>query len=152
MSGPKIIVRCVLLLLIIVNTACTTPRTNPVGYFEIPVIDLNRAIRFYYSVFGFAFTRETIDGNQMALLPLHEGARGISGALAQGKTYVPSTTGTLVYFDTENIDASLSKAVTAGGKMLYPKTSIGPSGFVAEFQDSEGNRIGLHQRKQKISP
>ncbi|WP_375539703.1 VOC family protein [Oscillatoria sp. FACHB-1407] len=25
---------------------------NPVGYFEIPVIDLDRAIRFYEAVFG----------------------------------------------------------------------------------------------------
>jgi predicted enzyme related to lactoylglutathione lyase len=27
--------------------------------------------------------------------------------------------------------------------MLYPKTSVGDAGYVAEIADSEGNRIGL---------
>jgi hypothetical protein len=32
-----------------------------------------------------------------------------------------------------------------GGKTLYPKTAVGKNGFVAEFADSEGNRIALQQ-------
>jgi predicted enzyme related to lactoylglutathione lyase len=44
-----------------------------------------------------------------------------------------------------NINETLKRAVENGGQLLYPKTSIGDLGFVAEFQDSEGNRIALHQ-------
>jgi predicted enzyme related to lactoylglutathione lyase len=40
----------------------------------------------------------------------------------------------------------LSKANANGGKTLYPKTSIGDLGWVAEFEDSEGNRIALHSQ------
>lgn len=119
---------------------------NPVGYFEIPVNDLDRAIGFYEKVFGYDFERATVDGNEMAWFPLDENAPGISGALAKGESYVPSTAGTLVYFSTDDINQTLDKANASGGKTLYPKTSIGELGWVAEFEDSEGNRIALHSR------
>ncbi len=35
-------------------------------YFEIPVFDLERAIKFYSSVFGCEFTRDNVHGNEMA--------------------------------------------------------------------------------------
>lgn len=53
---------------------------NPVGYFKIPVQDLDRAIRFYEKVLGYDFERTTVDGNEMAWFPLDENAPGISGA------------------------------------------------------------------------
>ena len=119
---------------------------NPVVYFEIPVTDMNRAIAFYSSVFGFLFAKEVIDHNDMAFFPFEDGARGITGALAMGEIYVPTVQGILIYFGTDDIDAILHKAVEAGGEILYPKTSNGDLGHVAEFKDSEGNRIALHQK------
>jgi uncharacterized protein len=121
---------------------------NPVGYFEIPVHDLDRAISFYGTVFGYEFERATVDGNEMAWFPMHDDAPGISGALAKGESYTPATTGSLVYFSTDDIDDVLSRANANGGKTLYPKTSIGELGWVAEFEDSEGNRIALHRLPQ----
>lgn len=121
--------------------------SNPVVYFEIPVEDLNRAIKFYAAVFDFEFEQATIDGNEMALFPFNKEEAGISGALAKGDIYKPTKEGVLVYFKTENIDKTLKLAAANGGQMLYPKTSNGELGFVAEFQDSEGNRIALHQAK-----
>jgi predicted enzyme related to lactoylglutathione lyase len=32
--------------------------------------------------------------------------------------------------------------------VLYPKKSNGDLGYVAEIQDSEGNRIALHQAQE----
>jgi uncharacterized protein len=113
-----------------------------VYYFEIPVKDLERAIAFYSAVFGCKFERIDVDGNQIAKFPLLEGA-GASGALAKGDSYTPGTQGVRVYFDTENIDDTLAKAIAAGGKVLYPKTSICEPGWVVEFEDSEGNCIAL---------
>ena len=120
--------------------------SNPAVYFEIPVSDLDRAVRFYGAVFGYQFQRETIDHNEMALFPLLEDSPGVSGALAKGEIYVPSKTGSLIYLNTPDIDLTLKKVSEAGGKTLYPKTSLGGLGFVAEFEDSEGNRVALHSR------
>jgi uncharacterized protein len=119
-------------------------KKNPVGYFEIPVNDLDRAIAFYEHVFGYDFERATVDGNEMAWFPMEEGASGVSGALAKGESYAPGHQGTRIYFSTEDIDETLSRANLSGGKTLYPKTSIGELGWVAEFEDSEGNCIALH--------
>ncbi|MFN4767532.1 MAG: VOC family protein [Ignavibacteria bacterium] len=119
---------------------------NPVVYFEIPVLDMVRAIAFYSAVFDFTFEKNNIDHNEMAFFPFEDGARGITGALAKGEIYIPTVQGILIYFGTDDIDAILQKAVEADGEILYPKTSNGELGHVAELKDSEGNRIALHQK------
>lgn len=122
---------------------------NPVVYFEIPVVNINRAIRFYQSVFQFSFQKEIIDNNEMALFPFVAKNIGISGALAKGEIYKPTHNGVVIYFQTKDIKASLEKTIQNNGKILYPKTSNGDLGFVAEFEDTEGNRIALHQAIDK---
>ncbi|BAP33101.1 glyoxalase/bleomycin resistance protein/dioxygenase [Chryseobacterium sp. StRB126] len=120
--------------------------SNPVVYFEIPVNDLERAESFYSAVFNFSFVKETIDHYEMALFPFEEKSSGITGALAKGDVYKPTKNGVIIYFKTENIDTTLEKVLQHGGKILYPKRTDEKYGFaVAEFEDSEGNRIALHQ-------
>ncbi len=120
---------------------------NPVTYFEIPVADMDRAIHFYKTVFGFDFERQIVDGYDMALLPVAEGAPGATGALVKGDVYVPSKNGPIIYFNVEDIDATLEKVKTTAAPILYAKKDVGAFGFVAEFEDSEGNRIALNQQK-----
>jgi predicted enzyme related to lactoylglutathione lyase len=114
-----------------------------VVHVEIPVADLDRASRFYEAVFGFALQRTSIDGYEQALLPAAEGGEGASGALVKGDVYVPGKAGPVVYFGTRDVGAALRRAEAAGGAILYPPKRIEGLGVVAEFEDSEGNRIGL---------
>lgn len=58
-------------------------KSNPVVYFEIPVKDIDRAVKFYKKVFHFDFDKEIIDNNEMALFPFVEKNSGITGALAK---------------------------------------------------------------------
>jgi predicted enzyme related to lactoylglutathione lyase len=83
----------------------------------------------------------------MALFPYQRDAEGATGALAKGDSYKPSLLGARVYFSTSDIDATMERAIGAGGKLLYPKTDTGEYGYVAEFEDSEGNCIALHMKK-----
>ncbi len=120
--------------------------SNPVVYFEIPVHDLARAEKFYSAVFNFSFEKEIIDRYEMALFPFEEKNSGITGALAKGDVYKPSKNGVIIYFKAENIDQTLEKVLQQGGSVLYPKRIDEKYGFaVAEFEDSEGNRIALHE-------
>ncbi|WP_374128082.1 VOC family protein [Sphingomonas sp. 28-62-11] len=121
--------------------------SNPIAYVEIPVTDLDRAVAFYTAVFGFALERQTIDGYDMALFPAAEGATGASGALVKGDVYVPGKTGPIVYFGVADIDAVIARAKAHGAKILYDKKDVGAFGFVAEIEDSEGNRIALNAPK-----
>lgn len=123
-----------------------TKKSNPVVYFEIPVNNIDRAIKFYNAVFHFDFGKENIDNNEMALFPFAGENQGISGALAKGEIYKPTKDGVVIYFKTENIDETIKSATSNGGQILYPKTDNG-IGFVAEFEDTEGNRIALYQSK-----
>jgi uncharacterized protein len=120
------------------------PMTNPVFHFEIPVTDMDRAVQFYEAVFATKLTRQKVDGYDMAFFPRADGKPGASGALAKGDVYVPSKTGAILYFDVADIDETLRRAEGQGAKILYPKKDIGDGGFVAEIEDSEGNRIALN--------
>ncbi len=121
--------------------------TNPVFHFEIPVTDMERAIAFYEAVFGYPLTRENVDGYDMAFFPRADGKPGASGSLAKGDVYRPSHDGPILYFDVPDIDAVIARAAARGSHVLYPKKDIGDAGFVAEIEDSEGNRIALSQAK-----
>ena len=123
-------------------------KMNPVVYFEIPVLDLDRACDFYSNVFETKLTKEVVDGYQMAFFETSDDSFGASGALVVGDVYVPSHQGCFLYFGVESIDETIARAVELGGSVLYPKKSNGDLGSVAEIQDSEGNRIALHEENK----
>ncbi|MBL6989905.1 MAG: VOC family protein [Bacteriovoracaceae bacterium] len=114
-------------------------------YFEIPVNDMDRAIKFYSHVFNVEFTKEVIHGCEMAFFPFTEQGQGISGSLAKGEIYRPSVYGSLIYLSTESIDKTMAKAKEVGGEELFLKTSVPNLEFSAEFKDSEGNRVALFE-------
>ena len=116
-------------------------------YVEIPVHDMQRAMQFYGAVFDIQFSSTIIDNIEMALFPFEEDASGITGALAKGDIYKPTVDGVLIYLHTHDIEQTLDRVIEHGGSILYPKTDNG-IGFVAEFQDVEGNRIALFQKYQ----
>jgi uncharacterized protein len=120
---------------------------NPVYYFEIPVTDMDRAVAFYEGLLGVDLTRESVDGYDMALFPAVQDGAGATGALAKGDVYRPSKEGAIVYFHVDDIEATVAKAKKMGRPVLYPVKDIGPNGWVAEIEDSEGNRLALNQPK-----
>lgn len=124
---------------------------HPVGYFEIPVNDLERARKFYEGVFSCSLEQAIIDNNEMALFAFHDQAMGITGALVKGDSYIPSKEGSRLYFNTDDLDETLARVLAGGGAVLYPKTSIGDLGWVAEFEDTEGNCIALHSASEEMS-
>ncbi len=116
-----------------------------VRYLEIPVNELDRAVEFYEFVFGIALERVEVDGHAMARFPSLGDGRGADVALARGGAYVPSKAGVIVYFHVPDIDAVMSRAIGRGAAVLFAKKEVSPGTWVAEFEDSEGNRIALSQ-------
>ncbi|MCL6265602.1 VOC family protein [Flagellimonas myxillae] len=122
---------------------------NMVGWFEIPVVDMDRAKAFYNEVFQIEIQVQDFAGTLMGWFPWAEGKAGASGSLIQHEAYNPSTTeGVLIYFSSVDVQNELDRIENAGGKILRPKTQISPEvGYMGVFSDSEGNRIALHSRK-----
>lgn len=120
---------------------------NPVNWFELPVVDMERAKSFYSAVLGCEFTDfEIPDGSLMAWFPMAQGVPGAAGALMKHPQYVPSTTGTLIYFSVPDVSATGAKVTQAGGQLCVDNMSIGEYGFISVFIDTEGNRVGIHQQ------
>jgi predicted enzyme related to lactoylglutathione lyase len=117
---------------------------NVVGWFEIPVTDMERAKKFYSAVFKVAIDDFPMPELEMATFPMDPNSNAVSGALVKGEGYVPSSTGSVLYFSCEDVANELSRVEAAGGQILVPKTSLGEHGNMAHVLDTEGNRIALH--------
>jgi len=125
---------------------------NAISWFEIGTSDLNRATKFYETIFDVTLTPLDLDNIKMRMFPLQDMMTNVGGAIVDsGGFHKPSATdGPLVYLngnpDVQNV---LDKVEAAGGKIMVPKTMISPEyGFMAVILDSEGNRIGLHSVPQ----
>jgi predicted enzyme related to lactoylglutathione lyase len=127
--------------------ATVAVKTHIANWFEIPVKDLDRAVKFYEKVFDVKLSPEEMGGMKMAMFPFTQNAPGAAGTLVQGESYEPSHAGTVVYFSVEDIPETLRRINANGGKTLMPKTGIGQYGFIAQYEDSEGNRLALHSMK-----
>ena len=120
---------------------------NPANWFEIPVTDLDRAKNFYETILGVELSYNEMGPMKMAWFPMSQDAPGATGSLVQAEGYTPSEHGTVVYLHVADIEGTLAAVGKQGGKALRPKTSIGEYGFIAHFQDSEGNHVALHSEK-----
>nr|WP_297788265.1 VOC family protein [uncultured Allomuricauda sp.] len=123
---------------------------NMVGWFEIPVGDIDRAKTFYETVFQIEIQLQDLGGTKMGWFPWVQDKQGTSGSLVQNKDwYTPSdTAGVLIYFSSVDVNNELGRIEDAGGKIMQAKTQISPEiGYMALFLDTEGNRIALHSRQ-----
>ena len=128
-----------------------TPEHNMAGWFEIAVINMNRAVNFYENVLDISLTRNKMGPLDMAWFPYVENSIGSGGSLVcHPDFYKPSPDGTLIYLTSPsgNVETELQRVETFGGKMIIPRRLISEGfGYMGAFIDSEGNRIALHSRK-----
>jgi len=117
---------------------------NTINWFEIPVLNFERAKAFYETIFDYQLQEQTIGGYKMGFFPVEKG--GVGGAICQGTDYQPSNQGLRVYFACgKDLTPVMEKIDGAGGKVLMPKTEIAPDiGFFCFFEDTEGNQLALH--------
>jgi len=121
---------------------------NSISWFEIPATDLNRAQKFYETIFDIHMIPMDTPNLQMRMFPVEDMMAGIAGAVCKAEGfYKPSATdGPLVYLNANpDVQIILDRIESAGGKIVVPKTQISPEyGHMAVFIDTEGNRVALH--------
>ena len=117
--------------------------SNAINWFEIPANDFTRAVKFYSKVLGAELQPMDQPQMKMAFFPTQN--QGVGGCVTHGNGNKPNAEGTLVYLNGgEDLAAPLKRVEAAGGKVLMEKTAIGENGFMAIFQDTEGNRVAFH--------
>ena len=126
---------------------------NAISWFEIPTTDINRAQKFYEAIFNISMTTMDFPQIKMRMFPLDDPMNGVGGTLVDsGGFHKPSATdGPLIYLDgNPDVQIILDRVEAAGGKILVPKSTISDEyGDMAVIQDTEGNRIALHNVPEK---
>lgn len=121
---------------------------NAISWFEIGTNNLDRASKFYETIFDIKLNPMDLPNIKMRMFPLEDMMTGVGGAIVDsGGFHKPSgTDGPLVYLNgNPDVQVILDRVEKAGGKILVPKTEISPEyGHMAVIIDTEGNRIGLH--------
>lgn len=117
---------------------------NRVVWIDIPVVDLDRSIRFYAAMLGVNVSKQEMPDCSFGVF-FHE--QGNGGCLVVQKEMVSSDRGILVYMNVDGrIRDAVSKVREMGGTIIKDVHGIGPHGFRATVLDSEGNRLALHSQ------
>lgn len=133
-------------------------KSNPVCWFEIYVKDMDRAKVFYEGVFETKLDelpappapegQEDCGGNmKMFTFPMSEDDYGAAGALIEMEDVPSGPGGSLVYFACDDCAVEAARVSKLGGSVFREKMPIGEHGFIAIFNDTEGNMVGLHSMK-----
>ena len=127
-------------------------------WFEIPVADLGRAIRFYSAVLHVPIEKQVLLDTEYGVLKKEN--TGVGGVLVKKQKITPGT-GTVLFFYVNVLSDAIEAACSNGGKIVTPKTLIKQTdkdgkrtiaqnlidnkvGYFAELVDSEGNNISLY--------
>ena len=108
-------------------------------HFELPAGDVGRAKGFWSGVFGWEFAEPM--GMEYWMVKTGED---------QGGAVFPGEGGMRVYFDTDDIDATLAKVKEQGGK-AEDKMPIPHVGWFAHCADTEGNQFSVFQSDESVS-
>ena len=118
---------------------------NTIVWADIPVTDMDRARTFYAAVLETEIPLMDGANGDVALLPMEPG--DASGDLVRSDDFEPGAGGATIYLDSKgDPEGMVDRAVAAGGKVIRPVQNMGDMvGWIGYFQDSEGNRIGVHK-------
>ena len=126
---------------------------NAISWFEIPAVDINRAQKFYETIFDMKMDAVDHEEYQMRMFPIEDPVTGVGGAICnQSDFHKPNAdSGTLIYLNANpDVQIIADRIESAGGKLVVPKMEISPEyGYMAVFIDTEGNRVALHSAPEK---
>lgn len=118
--------------------------SNSINWFAIPTSDFPRAVKFYNAILGQELHVMKMAESDLAFFPAEQGS--VSGHLFKAEPFEPSDKGVLIYLNGgDDLQPILDRVETAGGKVVAEKRQVSPEiGYVAEFIDTEGNKVALH--------
>ena len=112
-----------------------------VVHFEINAENPESVLSFYSDVFGWSSNKW--DGPmEYWMIDTGEG-EGISGGLARKPEN--GGPGIINTIDVDSVDNYVAKVEQAGGTIAIPKMAVPGVGWLAYFQDPEGNLFGVMQ-------
>lgn len=119
--------------------------SNAISWFEIPATNYERAKKIYNKVLAAEIKDSPMPEGKYGMFPYDADNNAVGGGLVEMPGYSPSAQGVTIYLNGgDDLSAPLARVELAGGKVVMPKTDIGENGFMAQFIDTEGNKVALH--------
>ena len=112
---------------------------QPVVHFEIGSKDLGKICSFYSALFGW-------DVSEQSPFVVSAGKEDAIGGHINCLGHEPHNYVT-VYVQVDDLQASIDRAVSLGGREVVPPTEVPQMGRFAWISDPEGNTIGLWKPK-----
>ena len=129
-----------------------------IAWFELPVVNLDRAVMFYSKVLDLKIEKISILNTQYGII--NKSSNIVKGALVERQDHKPGK-GVILFFYVHELIRSLQQVELNGGEILVRKTLLKQMtndgflaikqnlindeiGYYAEFVDCEGNRICLY--------
>ena len=119
------------------------PSPNTCVWFELPVSDLDRSIRFYGAVLRRELRRDDTGPNPLAAFT-DMGDAGVSGHLYPGTPAARGNGPTVHLAVPDGLDAASERVRAEGGEVVSPPIEI-PAGRFVYATDPDGNSIGLFE-------
>src|SRR5262245_53788232 len=132
---------------------------NRVVHFEIHASDMDRAQKFYESIFGWKFMNMGGEYGEYRVIMTGPGPDeiaaggvtmenvGINGGLTKRMGPPPAENapvfGYVCIVGVENIDETIAKIESAGGTLALAKNKVPTIGWLAYYKDTEGNIFGI---------
>jgi predicted enzyme related to lactoylglutathione lyase len=111
---------------------------NPVVHFEVIGVDGPKLQRFYREVFAWNIDANNPMSYGMVAASEHGIGGGIGGGPEQGH-------GVTFYVEVPDLEQALAAVEEGGGKTVMPPSDVPSGPRMAQFEDPEGNRIGMIQ-------
>ena len=111
-------------------------------HFEIHADDPDRAAKFYTDVFGWSVSKWGGPGEFWSAITGSAAEPGINGVIMRRKHPQGSTYNSV---QVDDLSAYSAKIVAQGGRQVVPRMAIAGFGYLAYFQDTEGNVFGVFQ-------
>lgn len=110
---------------------------NPLCHFEIMSANVEASKAFYQSIFDWQFDDESMPGYSL----VHTGVEPTGGMFATPKGKSGSCIN--IYFQVNDIEATLKRVADQGGSVVVPKTAVPRVGHFAMVTDPQGCAIGI---------
>ena len=115
------------------------------AHFEIPADDVRRAKTFYAELFGWQIAQA--EGFEDYWLIQTGDEQDLGGGLMKREApgQVPVS-----YVQVESVADYAAKVEELGGKVIIPKSPVPGMGWVAHFEDTEGNVFALWESDASV--
>jgi predicted enzyme related to lactoylglutathione lyase len=110
---------------------------HPIVHVEFSAYDQQKAAKFYSDLFGWE-TQSFPVFNYVTFRASEEVGGGINPV---SEEYPAGQV--MFYVGTDDIQATLSKAESLGGKCIMPEMEVPGMGWMAVFEDQSGIKVGL---------